>query len=211
MYDTGILVSRYADSVIKHGPRNEQELVAEALRDRNAYARIVAFYEEPLRRYVRRILGAEAQAAEDVLQEIFIKAYVNLNDYDARRSFTPWIYRIAHNEAVSHLRRKGARPQTVDGEDSELILARLADGIDLDKQLAAGATAQAMHAALGELAPRYRDVLVLRYLEEKSYDEISDILQLPPGTVATLINRGLKKLRAMFAAPGAAMARGLDR
>jgi RNA polymerase sigma-70 factor (ECF subfamily) len=191
-------------------PSNERVLIAEALRDRNAYARIVTRHEAALRRYIRRVLGADAQSAEDVLQETFIKTYVNLNDYDPRRPFAPWIYRIAHNEAVSHLRRNGARPRTIDGEDGALILARMTDGIDWDERIATADAARLMHVALGKLAPRYRDVLVLRYLEEKSYDEISDILELPPGTVATLINRGVKKLRAILAVPEAGVARSLE-
>ena len=181
---------------------SDQVQVAAALADRNAFARIVRAYEPVLRRYVRRLLGPAAQAVEDVLQEAFVKAYVNLNDYDGSRPFAPWIYRIAHNEAVSHLRKHGTKPQIIDGEAGLLILERLSDGRGSSDNLDLLQNDAELHKALSQIDSRYRDVLVLRYLEDKSYDDISDILEMPPGTVATRIQRGLKKMRAAFAAAG---------
>lgn len=192
--------NHYATGPAAGGVRDDGGLVARALGDRLAYGLIVGRYEAPLRRYVGRVLGSESQAAEDVLQEAFLKAYVNLNDYDQRRPFAPWLYRIAHNEAVSHLRRTHARPRPIGGDDGALILARLSDGVDWGERLTSFDDVRLVQAALAELAPRYRDVLVLRYLEDKNYDEISDILRLPPGTVATLIRRGADRLRTMLAA-----------
>ena len=174
---------------------SDQSLVAAALRNGQAYGPLVTRFAPVLGRYVRRLLGSQNHAVDDVLQEVFLKAYVNLNDYDMARPFGPWIYRIAHNEAISHLRKSSAGPPMVTGEDSELILARLADGDDPHQALWRSQSAGHLRKALGGLDARYREVLVLRYLEEKSYDEISDILRLPPGTVATYISRGLARLR----------------
>ena len=176
--------------------RDDRQLVEAAVRDGQAYASIVLRYEAALGRYVRRLLGGHSQSAEDVLQDVFIKAYVNLNDYDRLRPFGPWIYRIAHNEAISFLRKRSAEPQTIAGEDAVLILERVADAEDPDTAWQRSRTEGEVRKALSELHQRYRDVLVLRYLEDKSYDEIADILEMPPGTVATLINRGLKQLKA---------------
>jgi len=175
---------------------DDRQLVEAALRDRQAYASLVRRYETVLGRYVKRLLGRHGQSAEDVLQDIFIKAYVNLNDYDRSRPFSPWIYRIAHNEAISFLRKRNAERQVIAGDDALLILDRVADGDDPDAAWQRSRTEGDVRKALSELDQRYRDVLVLRYLEEKSYDEIADILEMPPGTVATLINRGLKKLQS---------------
>ncbi len=174
---------------------SDQSLVAATLRNGQAYGPLVARYAPVLGRYVRRLLGHQIHAVDDVLQEVFLKAYVNLNDFDMSRPFGPWIYRIAHNEAVSHLRKSSAGPPVVSGEDAELILARLADGDDPDQALWRSQSAGHLRKLLGELDARYREVLILRYLEDKSYDEISDILHLPPGTVATYIRRGLARLR----------------
>ena len=176
-------------------PSDDGLLVAAALRDRHAYAALVRRYESVLGRYVRRLLGRHGQSTEDVLQDIFIKAYVNLNDYDRSRPFAPWIYRIAHNEAVSFLRKQRAALQTINGEDALLILERVTGGDNPEDNLQNSRTQGDVRKALSQLDQRYRDVIVLRYLEEKSYDEIADILELPPGTVATFIHRGLKQLR----------------
>jgi RNA polymerase sigma-70 factor (ECF subfamily) len=137
-----------------------------------------------------------------VLQEIFIKAYVNLNDYDRTRPFAPWIYRIAHNETVSFLRKRRAQPQTIAGEDGLLILERMADQLDPNEGAGRMRIEKEIEAALAGLDERYREVLVLRYLEERSYDDIADILRLPPGTVATRIKRGLERLKATLGRHG---------
>ena len=174
----------------------DAELVEAVLRNRNAYAQVVNRYERVLTRYLNRLLGPRGGAAADVLQDVFIKAYLNLNDYDRSRPFSPWIYRIAHNEAMSHLRRNRTEPQPLDSADAELILERLAADDDPAEILLRKRADHAVRAAVSDLEVKYRDVLVLRYLEEKSYDEIADILHMPPGTVATLIARGLKKLKS---------------
>ncbi len=173
----------------------DRELVLAALSNRKAYGAVVRRFEAPLRRYVRRLLGQEAGSADDVLQNAFIKAYMNLNDYDPSRPFSPWLYRIAHNEAISHLRKVKSGPQPLPQVDADAILQRIADPDDpASLHGRKNATAQ-LRRALDRLAPKYRDILTLRYLEEQSYDEISDILRVPPGTVATLLRRGLERLR----------------
>lgn len=174
---------------------DDASLVEAALRDHQAYAGLVRRYEPRLRRYVRRLLGTLAQSTDDVLQDAFIRAYLNLNDYDPARPFSPWIYRIAHNEAITALRRQRAGLQMIDGEDAVLILERLAADGTPESDLLSARRAEDLHAALSRLDPRYRAVLVLRYLEEMSYDEISEVLAIPPGTVATHLRRGLGKLR----------------
>jgi RNA polymerase sigma-70 factor, ECF subfamily len=176
----------------------DAELVASALRDTRAYGAIVRRFELVLKRYVKRLLGPHAQHAEDVVQDAFIKAYVNLNSYDRGRALAPWLYRIAHNEAVSFLRKRGAGPLMIDGEDGQLLLDRIRAA---DPPLApslADVSGGSLEQALTRLPPHYREVIALRYLEEKSYDEISDILAMPPGTVATRIRRGLQQLKSYY-------------
>jgi RNA polymerase sigma-70 factor, ECF subfamily len=175
---------------------SDKELVAAALGDKSAYALLVRRWEPPLARYVCRILGRDKQAADDVLQEVFLKAYVNLNDFDGGRPFGPWIYRIARNEAINLLRKQKSEPPLVTGDDAILLLERMSDGITAQEILDRARMEEQIRAAIKCMDPRYRDALILRYLEEKGYDEIADILELPSGTVATLINRGTKKLRA---------------
>jgi RNA polymerase sigma-70 factor, ECF subfamily len=173
----------------------DQDLVAAALRDPQAFADIVRRYEPVLRRYLRRLLGWGTDQTEDILQEAFLKAYVNLNDFDRSRPFSPWIYRIVRNEAISSLRKRRREPMPITGGDGALLLERLQDGSDPLSALEVAACEQALLLAVKALEPKYRDVIVLRYLEERSYDEISEILRLPMGTVATLIGRGKQRLK----------------
>ena len=180
----------------------DQDLVAAALRDRNAYAQIVGRWQPVLSRYLRRLLGQSVEATEDVLQEVFIKVYVNLNDYDPTRPFGPWIYRITRNEALSFLRKRKAEPPMVTGEDAQLIIERLSDGVDVQETAERMRIEEKVRGAINQLDLRYRDVLVLRFLEDKGYDEIAEIMQVPPGTIATLISRGTKQLRSALEAIG---------
>ena len=176
--------------------RDDIALVSAALSDARAFAAIVERYERPLGRYVRRLLGAHAQSAEDVLQEAFLKSYVNLNDYDRSRPFAPWIYRITHNEAIAYLRKRGSQPQALDGQDAMTLLEQLADAADTAAALDRAELSRAMNDALNGLGASYREVLALRYLEDMNYDGIADVLHLPMGTVATRIRRGLTQLKA---------------
>lgn len=180
---------------------DDRVLVEAALRDSGTYFRIVVRYEHVLRRYVRRLLGPYGQSSDDVLQETFIKVFLNLNDYDRVRPFAPWIYRIAHNEAVSFLRKRRAQPQAIGGEDGRQLLERIS-GSDLNENLAPTRSEEAMRTAMTALEPQYRVVLILRFLEERSYDDIADILEIPMGTVATRIRRGLQRLKTSLLASG---------
>ena len=82
-------------------PKTDQELVSDTLSDKHAFSAIVKKYEEPMRRYIKRLGCKDENEVDDVLQEIFIKVFINLNDYDPSLQFSSWIYRIAHNETIS--------------------------------------------------------------------------------------------------------------
>jgi len=182
-----------SDEIIK----SDQELVAEALRDKHAFSLIMHCYEEPIRRYVRRLGCKDGSDLDDVLQEIFIKVFINLNDFDTSLKFSSWLYRIAHNETISFFRKKSVRPSVLNlsPEDSHEFFAQLADEKDFAELANAREDAIMVRELLSNLGPKYKEVLTLRFLEEKSYTEISDILKIPEGTVATLISRGKKELK----------------
>lgn len=175
---------------------DDRALVRAALQSPNNYRLLVQRYALPLRRYLVRMLGSNARNADDVLQDVFLKVYVNLNEYDQERPFAPWIYRIAHNEAVNHLRQSKPSTLEIGGEDGELLMQNVAHH-------SYGRTnpglREALQNAFAHLPPTYRDVLILRLLEDKGYDEIGEILAIPSGTVAIRIKRGLKRLQASLA------------
>ena len=176
--------------------KTDAELVALTLEDRESYACLIRRYEEPLARYVRRISGYSDDDIADILQNAFIGAYRNLNDFDPSLKFSSWLYRIVHNETISHHRRYRARPQTISIQEGDDVFALLASEVDVPRDVGRTIAAQRIRDVLGSLDPKYREVLVLKYLEDKDYREISDILQKPMGTIATLINRAKKQFRA---------------
>lgn len=175
--------------------KTDEELVVLTLTDRDMYACLIRRYEAPLIRYVRRISGYSDDDIADILQDAFIGAYRNLNDFDPSLKFSSWLYRIVHNETISQHRKRRVRPQTVAVEESDAMFELLASETDVAHDVEQKMTAGRIRAVLDAMDPKYRDVLVLKFLEDKDYREISDILQKPMGTIATLINRAKKQFR----------------
>lgn len=175
--------------------KTDEELVKLTLQDNQYFLCLMKNYEEKLMRYIKRISSASKEEAEDVLQEVYIKVYQNLNAFDTSLKFSSWIYRITRNEVISTFRKKSARPQTFGGESAELILERIASDLDTKKAVDTEYLQKNIYTILEKMDQKYKEVLVLRYLEEKDYSEISDILKKPVGTVSTLLNRAKKNFK----------------
>ena len=173
--------------------KTDEELVALTLRNQDFFAQIMRRYEAKLTRYIRRISGVRAEEAEDILQESFIKIYQNLNAFDRSLRFSSWAYRITHNQVISHFRKSRARPQTADF--NEALLETLASDIDSAKDMDRKLLRRHFEKTFKTLDTKYREVLILKYFEEKDYKEISDIIKKPMGTVANLLNRAKKNLK----------------
>jgi RNA polymerase sigma-70 factor (ECF subfamily) len=180
---------------------SDEQLALQAQNDVDVFGELIDRFEQPLMRYVRRISDFSAEEIEEVLQEVFLKAWRNLKDFDGSQKFSSWIYRITHNETISEFRRKksrGAEKQI--GWDEELI-ETLPNKIDLPKEFDQTESARAIRNAISKIPEKYRNAIVLRYLEEKTYDEMADILQMPVGSVATLVTRGKKLMRDHVLSP----------
>lgn len=176
-------------------PPSDQEVVRMTLKDPNQYGLLMERYEAKLKRYISRLGVRNPDDQLDVLQEIFIKAYRNLNGFDTSLSFSSWIYRIAHNEAISFYRKKNVRPEghlVGDGDEILGFLASSQEGeeVKFDKVI----NAEEVNKALAQIDEKYREPIILRFFEHKEYDEISDILEIPIGSVGTLLHRGKKQL-----------------
>ena len=180
-------------------PPSDAEVVRMTLKDPNQYGLLVERYEAKLQRYITR-LGVRVHDDQlDVLQEIFIKAYRNLNSFDTTLSFSSWIYRIAHNEAISFYRKKNVRPEGHLVGDGEEVLSFISSSLDTaDVKFDKNINAEEVNKALALIDEKYRESLILRFFEHKEYDEISDILQIPIGSVGTLIHRGKKQLSTVL-------------
>lgn len=155
--------------------------------NKEAYAEIISRYRDKLMRYAVYLTGDDDKAA-DVVQETFIKAYTNLNGFDIKKKFSSWIYRIAHNEAMSVLRKRYRNIPIPEDADFD-------SGIDLENDLIKKELQTHTRHCLGQMPVLYREPLSLFFLEDKSYDEISDILRIPIGTVGTRINRAKVLMR----------------
>ena len=160
---------------------------------------LVDRYKGKLISYIRRLTNINYEDAEDILQDVFIKVYLNLNDFNDDLKFSSWIYRITHNQVISSHRKLKARPEGYAVNIEDQAARSLAAEIDI----MAGADLQITKAnifkILNNLDEKYREVLVLKFLEEKNYQEISDIIKKPPGTVASTINKAKQEFRKELA------------
>lgn len=178
---------------------DDYEIVLKTLQDPNNFKYIIQKYEHKLSQYIQRIIYINKEDTEDILQEVFINIYKNLNSYNPDYKFSSWIYRITHNECINFLRRNKKNLKeittsvnTEDDEEVYDILDNIASDIDLEKDIIKNHEKDIVHKVLAQLDEKYRAVLVLKFLEEKDYKEISDILKIPIGTVGSLINRAKK-------------------
>lgn len=178
-------------------PSSDEELVKKTLEDKDFFGELVDRYQAKLTRYVARLGIRDPDDQLDVLQEIFLKTYRNINGFDSSLKFSSWIYRIAHNEAISWYRKKNVRPEGHLIGDSEEIISFLSGkeetaDVSFDKMV----NAKEVNEALLLIDEKYREAIILRFFEHKEYDEISDILKIPVGSVGTLLHRGKKQLAA---------------
>jgi RNA polymerase sigma-70 factor (ECF subfamily) len=175
--------------------KTDEELAGLTISNPDFYYFLMERYEEKILRYIRRISNVTKEAAEDLGQEIFLKAYENINDFDDSLKFSSWLYRIAHNHVISFWRKNKNEKNILswDADESFKNMFESDDDIveDLDKKMASKTVANAMM----RLKENYREALVLRFMEDKDYAEISDIMEKPVGTIGTLILRAKKDLR----------------
>lgn len=160
---------------------DEEIIIIVRSSDKEAYAEIIKRYQTKLMRYASYILNDDHIGA-DVVQEGFIKAYINLNGFDTKKKFSSWIYRIVHNEAMNMLSKYKKQVPMNDEVEYD-------SGIDLEDDFIKSELISRAHHCLKQIPIIYKEPLSLFYLEEKSYEEISDILRIPIGTVGTRVNR----------------------
>lgn len=175
--------------------KTDQELVELAKANPEFFGYLMERYKGPLFHYIRRLSRLSNEDIEDVLQEVFVKVYLNINDYEIGLKFSSWIYRITHNHVIDNFRKLSSRPKIADMEDEDWQRIVGSDNNTL-KELEDKECAAIIKDCISNLPLKYREALILRFLEDKDYEEIMDILEKPKGTVATLLARGRKMLSA---------------
>ncbi len=177
--------------------RPDEQLVELVLRgSEDAFRDLVRRYQRPIYALILRMVRDPAEA-EELAQDVFIKAYRALDRFDRSKKFSSWLFKIAHNTAIDRLRRK--RPITVPLETPEdqadpltLIADRHAESPSIAVER--GELAQAFEVALGRLRSAYREVMVLRFQEGMAYEEIAEVTGLPLGTVKTHLHRARRAM-----------------
>lgn len=184
----------------------DQEVVALAREGREAaYRELVRRYERPVFSLVLRMVR-DRQLAEDLAQETFVKALNAIATYRPEYKFSSWIFKIANNAAIDHLRRREVNTLSLDGapnatsqEDIEATALQVGDKAETPlAELESRELGSAIERAIGHLRPEYRSCILLRHVEGLAYEEIAQMLDLPLGTVKTYIHRARHELRGML-------------
>ncbi|SDC76872.1 RNA polymerase sigma factor SigW [Shouchella lonarensis] len=163
-----------------------------------AFAELVELYKDSVYQVIYRLVG-HAQEAQDISQETFLRVYMNLDKYDLTKKFSTWLFRVATNAAIDRLRRR--KPDIylqdkIKGTDDLTYESQLTSSEDLPEQQVVKMEQQAwIQAEINQLPVKYRTIIVLKYLEDLSLKEISEIMDMPIATVKTRVHRGREALR----------------
>ncbi|HMO79109.1 MAG TPA: RNA polymerase sigma factor [Candidatus Paceibacterota bacterium] len=174
--------------MIDYKSKTDEEIVSIVVeKDDNAYSQIIDRYQEKLLRYTKNLLQ-DKDNSSCVTQDTFIKAFINLKSFDTQKKFSSWIYRIAHNEAINFIfkhKKQEYLPENFDVPEKEDIVENLEKKENLE----------ILKKCIKAIPIKYSEPIILFYFEQKSYEEISEILRIPEGTVATRINRAKKIIK----------------
>lgn len=180
--------------------RTDVELVASAIAGgESGFEELVRRYQRPIVSYVYRMLN-DYESALDVTQEVFIKVYNSLERYSAEYKFSTWLYRIAHNAAIDHMRRNPQNSQSIETENVEgayeLQIESSLPSPETERERSEWRTE--IEAVVKCLPAAYRDLILLRHSQDLSYDEIAAITGLPLGTVKNRLFRAREMMRELF-------------
>jgi RNA polymerase sigma-70 factor (ECF subfamily) len=184
----------------------DQEVVERARLGRDdAYRELLRRYQRPVFSLIYRMVR-DRELSEDLAQETFVKVLNALDSYRPEFKFSSWIFKIANNAAIDHLRRRQLETLSLEGSPEatspdrvEATALQLADRSETPlAELEARELGSAIERAIGRLRPEYRSCILLRHIEGRPYEEIAEILDLPLGTVKTYIHRARSELKDML-------------
>lgn len=168
-----------------------------------SFEELVRRYQRPISAYVYRMVG-DYEAALDLTQEIFIKVYGSLSRYRSEFKFSTWIYKIAHNSAVDHLRRNAGRERSlsngVEGDQYELPIE--SSSLSPEQESERKERRLEIESVVRSLPNAYRELIVLRHSQDLTYEEIVEVTGLPLGTVKNRLFRAREMMRQQFIGRG---------
>lgn len=181
---------------------SDQQLVKRALKgDERAFEEIVRRYQKPIVNFIARMVG-NYDLALDLSQDVFVKAFVALRTYNEDFKFGSWIFKIASNTVIDHLRKGGPAISSLDKpvatEDDEIQLDLASTALIPEEELEQTETRSILVQLIDQLPQAYRQMIVLRHVNELSYDEMAEITDLPLGTVKNRTFRAREMMRRMI-------------
>ena len=164
--------------------------------DEKAYSELTQKYQKPLYFHVRKMIR-NPDFAEDLVQDIFLKAFKSLKNYKNDYAFSTWLYRIATNHTIDYLRKKKLETLSIHADDSDDTHATIQledEDSFTDEPMIRRERKNKVHEAIDQLPEKYREVILKRHIEEKSYQEIAEEMDIPLGTVKAHIFRARELL-----------------
>ena len=176
------------------------ELIAKAIGGReDGFEELVRRYQRPITNYVFRMLN-DYESSLDVTQEVFIKVYNSLEKYSSEYKFSTWLYRIAHNAAIDHIRRRANNEQSIETENNDGVYQIQIESPnptpEQDRERSEWRTE--IETVVKCLPSVYRELILLRHAQDLSYDEIAEVTNLPLGTVKNRLFRAREMMREIF-------------
>src|SRR5271169_2240914 len=176
----------------------DSTIIADALAGHDrAYQRLMDKYHDAIFNFIYRMVRDREQV-EDLTQEAFIKAFASLKSFNEEYAFSTWLYKIATNNSIDHIRKKKLQMFSIDkpieSKDSDFTFELPDDSYEADRELISDQRSVMLNEAIEQLPEKYRLVIRLRHVEERSYEEIAKMLKLPIGTVKAHIFRARELL-----------------
>lgn len=176
----------------------DSNLIQQALAGNNqGYKKLMHKYHDAIFNFIFKMVH-DRQQVEDLTQEAFIKAFASLKNFNDEYAFSTWLYKIATNNSIDFIRKRKLQMYSIDkpieSKDSDYTFELPDDSYEADKEIISGQKTKLLNEAIAKLPEKYRKVIRLRHVEERSYEEIAEILHLPIGTVKAHIFRAREVL-----------------
>jgi len=180
----------------KNIQQSDEEIVALIQAgDIDFFETLIYRYEKKMRRYARKFISDDEEI-RDIIQEIFIKSYVNIQSFDPKRKFSSWLYRIAHNELVNAFKKK--KRNILPLFELDTFLPHSLQDNSLSQNIDRQDIRKMIDKCLDQLELKYREPIILYYLENLSYKEIAEIMRIPISTVGIRIRRAKEIMKSIF-------------
>ncbi len=179
------------------------EIIARKVKagEQDMYGLLIERYETRLTRYVSKFV-AQKDDVTDLVQDVFTKAFVNIQSYDDALPFSPWIYRIAHNECLNHIKKRKFKPFSYFDFEVDEIFPQFQAKESADEATNHFFDKKILDEVLAELDPKYREIIILYHYEELSYKTIGSILHIPTTLVGVRLKRAKESIQKILKAKG---------